>query len=149
MRSVTGRVIETRTQFIWLGEDGILRSKCKPNAELSLEDAKAAIAEVSILCNGIARPILVDLAGTKSIHRDARNYFAGPETIEVECAAALLVGSPIARAIGNFFIGINKATVPSRLFTSEQEALDWLQQFLPEARETREPDRAEVARRSR
>ena len=139
---MTDGVVETRVQLIRLGADGILRAKSKPNAEITLDDAKEAISEIAMICGGIARPILVNLAGTKSLSRDARNYFAGPETAKTESAAALLVTSPITRAIGNFFIGLNKSTVPSRLFTSEQEALDWLQQFLPDAGETLGPGAA-------
>jgi hypothetical protein len=45
---------------------------------------------------------------------------------------ALLVGSPMSRAIGNFFIGLNKPLIPTRLFVSEPEALAWLRGFLPE-----------------
>ena len=46
-------------------------------------------------------------------------------------AAALLVLSPMARAIGNFFMGLNKAVIPTRIFTSEPLAIEWLQPYLP------------------
>jgi hypothetical protein len=39
---------------------------------------------------------------------------------------ALLVGSPVTRVIGNFFIGLNKPRWPVRLFRSESDALAWL-----------------------
>ncbi len=32
--------------------------------------------------------------------------------------------------IGNFFIGFNKSPMPTKLFTSEPEALEWLKEFL-------------------
>jgi hypothetical protein len=48
----------------------------------------------------------------------------------VESAAALLIGSPLTRAIGNFFMGLNKPLIPTRLFTSETEALAWLKGFV-------------------
>jgi hypothetical protein len=62
--------------------------------------------------------------------RDCRKYFAGPETARVEASVALLVMSPLTRAIGNFFMGLNKTLVPTRLFTSEDDALIWLREFL-------------------
>ncbi len=128
---VTDQTIETRAQIVQLEADGILRARTKPNVDLNLEDARAIIPAISTLCDGVRRPILVDLTGIKSMTREARVYFAGPETAAVESAAALLVASPIARAVGNFFIGFNKALIPARLFTSEPAALEWLAQFLP------------------
>jgi len=62
--------------------------------------------------------------------REARRYFAGEETAKVESAAALLIESPLSKAIGNFFMGLNKPIVPTRLFTSEAEALAWLKGFV-------------------
>jgi hypothetical protein len=37
--------------------------------------------------------------------------------------------------LGNFYLGLNKPLVPTRLFTSEEEAQAWLRSFLPEARD--------------
>lgn len=43
---------------------------------------------------------------------------------------ALLIGSPVSRMIGNFFLGINRLRVPVRLFSDEAEALEWLKRYL-------------------
>ncbi len=123
--------IETNTQLFWLGDDGILRSSMKPGAVLQLADAQEMIRKLIAASDGIRRPACVDLAGLKSISRDARNYFAGPDTAVVESAVALVVRSPMAKAMGNFFLGLNASVVPTRLFTSEPAALEWLRQYLP------------------
>jgi hypothetical protein len=120
-----------RSEDISLGEDGILRLKMKPGVfDLDLADAQEVIRAVAELGGGVARPALVDLRELRSMSRDCRKYFAGPETAKVESAVALLVGSPVARAIGNFFMGLNKPLIPTRLFTSEAEALGWLREFV-------------------
>jgi hypothetical protein len=98
--------------------------------ELELADAQEVIRAVASLCGGVRRPVLVDLRELRSMSRDCRRYFAGPETAKVETAAALLVVSPVARAVGNFFMGLNKPLLPTRLFTSEPEALAWLKGFV-------------------
>jgi hypothetical protein len=72
----------------------------------------------------------VDLTKVTAIHREARLYFAGEETAKVQSAAGLLIGSPLTRAIGNFFMGLNKPLIPTRLFTSEAEAIAWLKGFV-------------------
>jgi hypothetical protein len=36
----------------------------------------------------------------------------------------------MSRVIGNFFIGFSRTNIPTRLFTSEAEAIDWLKTFI-------------------
>jgi hypothetical protein len=120
-----------RSQSISLGDDGIVRTKMQPGVfELDIGDARDVIQAVGSLCGGVPRPALVDLRELRSMSRDCRRYFAGPETARVEAAVALLVISPVARAIGNFFMGLNKPLVPTRLFTSEADAVAWLREFV-------------------
>ena len=122
---------DVRSQRISLGDDGIVRTTMQPGVfELELADAREVIHAVGSLCGGVRRPALVDLRELRSMSRDCRKYFAGPETASVETAVALLVGSPIARAIGNFFMGLNKPLMPTRLFTSEDDALVWLRGYV-------------------
>jgi hypothetical protein len=44
-------------------------------------------------------------------------------------ATALIISSPLSRAIGNFFLGLNRTSMPTRLFTSEADALAWLSEY--------------------
>ena len=118
--------VEVRTHLIWLEDDGIVRVKVKPNIEISLQDAQVAIRAVSEVCGGKRCPALVDMRGLVGMDRGARLYFAGVETAKVESAAALIIESPLSKAIGNFFMGLNKPIIPTRLFTSEEEAIAWL-----------------------
>ena len=118
--------VEVRTHIIWLEDDGIVRVKVKPNIQITLQDAQAVIRAVSGVCGGKRCPALVDMRGLIALDREARLYFAGEETAKAEAAAALIIESPLSRAIGNFFMGLNKPLIPTRLFTSEAEALAWL-----------------------
>jgi hypothetical protein len=122
--------IELRSQWVRLGVDGIFYIRTKPRAELDRADAEETIRTAGSLCDGKPRPALVDLNDLKSMTRDARLYYAGPETAKVQSAAALLIKSPLTRAIGNFFMGLNKPIIPTRLFTSEVDAIAWLRTFL-------------------
>lgn len=121
---------ELRAQTIWL-EDDILRARMRPGVfDLELADAEQSARMVEAVWGSVRRPILIDTRGMRSMSRDCRKYFAGPETARLALAVALLTPSPLTRAIGNFFMGINRALVPTRLFTSEEEALVWLRQFV-------------------
>ena len=124
------REIEVRTQTIWLSDEGIVHAKLKPHIEVDHADAEEAVRAIGTLCNGKKRPVFVDISEIKFMSREARTYFAGPETANVKSAAALLIRSPLTKAIGNFFLGLNKPLFPTRLFISEAEALTWLRGFL-------------------
>lgn len=121
---------ELRNQQLWIDDDGLCRIKVNPGASLELGDAQEAVALMTSLANGARYPTFVDVGQMRSISRDCRRYYAGPETAAVESACALLVRSPLGRAMGNFFMGVNKTLYPTRLFTSEEEALAWLRGFL-------------------
>jgi hypothetical protein len=118
--------VELRSQIIWLDSDGILHTQVKPHIEITLEDAREALEQIQLLCAGKRHPVLVDLTNCKAMSREARAYYAGEQAAKAGLAAALLIGSPLARAIGNFFMGLSKPVFPARLFTSEAEALAWL-----------------------
>jgi hypothetical protein len=113
-----------------MGEDGIVYIKTKPRVEIDRANAEEVMRVVGSMGNGKLRPVLVDLSNVKSMTREARLYFAGPETAAVQAAAALVIKSPLTRAIGNFFMGLNKPLIPTRLFTSETDAVTWLRTFL-------------------
>lgn len=122
--------VEVRIGSIWLDSDGIVHVKFRPHVQVGLEGAREYMRAISVLCGGKVSPVLVNMTEVMSMDREARLYFAGEETAQVESAAALLIGSPLTRAIGNFFMGLNKPLIPTRLFTSEVEALAWLKGFL-------------------
>lgn len=122
--------IKTRTEHIALGKDGIVKCKAFKYSQHTLEDAKENIEAVRALANGRRVPVLVDITEVKGADREARAYLASEEVATVQSAAALIVGSPISKLVGNFFIGLNKTKFPTRLFTNEKRAMKWLNTFV-------------------
>jgi hypothetical protein len=115
----------------WLGADNIMRVTYIDKAEETLADAQTMMAEIlRRIPEGKKYPILVDLSTTKSVTAEARAYHAGSETGRIASAVALMVTSPIAKTIGNFYLAMNKPLFPVRLFTNEEDGLVWLRTFL-------------------
>ena len=107
-------------------QDGIVRITWISTVEVTLsvaEECKAAIEDIS---QGQIRPLLVDIRVSKGVNREARAYMAGP-MMDVVGAVALFVDAPVSQLLANFFLRINKPTIPTKMFTSETEALKWLQ----------------------
>jgi hypothetical protein len=119
-----------RTARLRLGDDGIVRIIWVPGAEVTLEDAKETMAAYLKLNKGKRLPLFVDTKTMKSLSRDARKYYAGEEAAKVASAVAIIVGTPVSRVLGNFYLGLSNPHLPSRLFTSESEALEWLKGYL-------------------
>ena len=123
-------VIKTSIGKMWLDEEGIIREKVHAGSVIDLDVSKEEIAAYAVLCKNEVRPLLVDIRNVKSVTGEARSHLAGEEGAKVTRAIALLIGSPLSRIMGNFFLGLNKPSFPSKLFTSEEEALIWLRGFL-------------------
>jgi hypothetical protein len=122
-----------RNGRFWIDEQGILHGVAAPGSSQTLADAEEQLAAQRRMAGGRPRPFLMDMRGTRALPRDVRQLYASAEAAELFSAAALVVGSPLSRAIGNFFLGLNRPPMPTRLFDSESEALGWLRTFLPAA----------------
>jgi len=127
---VETKVIETTAFQTWMGNDGIARTKVKPQSEITVKEAKENSDAVNSLHSETNFPLLVDARNIKSMTKDARDHFSMNNRASYVNAFAILIDSPLSKIIGNFFMGLNKPRVPARLFTEEEEALLWLRGYL-------------------
>jgi len=120
----------TRTCEFWL-EDGRLSARFLKGANVELADARENLEATARLSSGARFAVLVDLREVRSQSSEARALLAGPEAARVSRAVALVIGSPLSRVIGNFYLRFNRPETPTRLFTSEEEARAWLKSLEP------------------
>ena len=104
---------------------GFIHAVMRPGCEMHLADAQENVAAIFAFV-GRAMPVLVDMRGIRSQSREARLYFEGPQAELATRAVALLIGSPVSRVLANFFMRVRPQRIPTRLFTSEVDALAWL-----------------------
>lgn len=128
------KVIELRAFKTWMGDDGICYTVVKPNAIIELEDALANTEAVKKVSMDAIYPILVNLKQIHSISKPARDHFSMQNRTAGVTAIGMLIKSPGSRIIGNFFLGLNKPTVPTKLFTDKDKAIAWLKQFVPQGK---------------
>jgi hypothetical protein len=121
--------IEIRAFSTWLDDNGICYTVVKPNAVISIEDAIQNTASVKEVSEGKVYPLLVNIKEINSISKEARDHFTMQNREPGVNSIGLLMKSPVSRIIGNFFLGLNKSTVPVKLFTDEEKAITWLKQF--------------------
>lgn len=123
-RAVPEDARRTRTCLIW--RDEYLRARFLPGAVVELADAVENLAACRELTAGASLRAIIDLRDVRSQSAAARDYFAGPQASAVSSAVALIVGSPLSRMVGNFFLGFHKPREPTRLCDSEDDAETWL-----------------------
>lgn len=128
-------MIETRVFYTSLESEGYILTRVKTGSEIQLQDAKDNTAAVIKISDGINYPILVDLREIKSISKAARDHFSMRGRTPNVSAVAMLVKSPVSRIIGNFFIGFNQPVVPTRIFSGEKTAIEWVKNQVQRVRE--------------
>jgi len=97
-------------------------------AGVTLEEARKDFKAISIMNGGRPALILNDFRGAKivSVDRDVREYMAGEKVTAKIKAFAVLVNSPVGKSFINFWLRINRPVYPSKVFTHEQDAVEWL-----------------------
>lgn len=123
---------ELRAFTTWINDNNICYTVVKSNAVIDIKDAIENSAAVKKISKDQIYPMLVNLKEIKSITKEARDHFSMQNRTPGITAIGLLIKSPASRIIGNFFLGMNKSTVPVRLFTNEEKAVLWLKQFSKE-----------------
>jgi hypothetical protein len=119
---------ENEYASFWI-EEGIVFFVYKPNSVVSLEAAQKIVADRVRFQKQEDFPIYCDIRGMKSADKEARNYLA-KEGSSYARAVAVVVDSPMSKIIGNIYLGLNKPITPSRLFTDQKDAVEYLKQFV-------------------
>lgn len=122
--------IEIDKAIVSLREDGIMQYNIKPHTEYSVRDVMAANDAAGKLGSGKAYPNIIFIDHFLNADADCRKYAASEESNVYTVADAFVLNSVALKLIGNFYIKVNKPVRPTRIFSNEQEAIDWLYSFL-------------------
>ncbi len=121
-----GEIVETAQFRFTMRPDGILFSEGAPGFNMTLEDAQECTRITNELQGFQAKPLMCDLTNIASMTYECRKHFSGDVHAETYTKCALIIGNPVSRILGNFFIGLNRPKKPVRLFTSQEKAVAWL-----------------------
>ena len=117
---------------VWVDKaHGICRVRFVDGLHQTLQVTVEEIQAVGKVTGGRPLPLLVDLRPVKATDFDARRYLGSAESKARWRSAALLTGTPLSNAIGNLWLARhNSKENPVKMFTVEDEAIDWLKKFL-------------------
>ena len=114
---------ESRYESLTIDDEGFVRLLWPVGAKITGPSAQQAFDQVNLICGETRRPMLVDMATTKSVAREARAVFGRPSAAS---RIALLGRSPVDRVIANFTLGVSQVPCPTRFFTDRAKAMDFL-----------------------
>jgi hypothetical protein len=117
---------QTSTAVVALNEDRIITVRVRPGVAQTVADAEKNLAAALQLSNGDRRAILVDIRDAVPLDGDVRRTYAGPALAGFSALALLIKANPLGRMIGNVYLSIANTPIPTRLFTDEVAAIQWL-----------------------
>lgn len=112
----------------WIA-DSILRFEYKGNTTLDLKVAQMVVTDRIHFQNERSFPVLCDVRGVIETKKAGRDYLAQTGSI-LTTSVALLVHENVSHMVSLFYLEISKPSVPTKVFTKEAEALDYLKSFL-------------------
>jgi len=119
----TVKTIEIRTAKLWRHPDGFVVVQMKPRVRETLDDARELVEAGTRLAGTPNYALFVDLRAPFSMDPGVREFYARRAETK---ALALLIDSGFGRVAGNLFLSLNVPKFPTRLFTTEDDAVRWL-----------------------
>jgi len=119
-------ILQSGTYITSFDKRGFVKTSVKPNSVIELKQAIENSSFVKQISGEKKHPLLVDLRNLESISKEARDHYSMRNREPGVTSIALLIDSPIGSVIGNFYMLISKPTVPTKLFTDENNAIKWL-----------------------
>jgi len=112
---------------VFLLEDGILENHVKAMSHIEESDIWAIKKANLSLTNGKPYCILVTAGHLSSISKEAKELTASKDFAQNTIAKAILVDSLGHKIVGNLYVKLNKPYIKTKVFTSRELAIAWLQ----------------------
>jgi predicted nucleotidyltransferase len=109
--------------------DGILHIHYADDA-LTIEDSIEIFKLTRQHAPWEVAPIYLTGGGFTNTDSESKKYNSSPEVIRHCSAIAFLSPTLGQKMMANFFIKFYKPAVPTKFFLTEEEAINWLKQFL-------------------
>ncbi len=114
---------------MWFDEDGILCSVYRKDAVLTPQALERSFQKIKEQSGGKKVCWLGEVSDLAEASREVRD-FAALKTPEFVIALALVTSSPLSMMLSNLYLTLKKPPYPSRLFTDEQKAREWLKRHM-------------------
>jgi hypothetical protein len=118
--------VKTRTAKIFMDKNEVLHFVMVENVHLDYDDAIDNALVIKRLTAGKPTLKLVDARVSWTMDKKAQTFLRSNEVKEQTIARAVVKNSFIDSLLINFFSGLSKPKVPTKIFTNYDEAYKWL-----------------------
>jgi hypothetical protein len=126
-------VRSTRTAQVEKTSEGVVVTRIMAEVQQKLSDAVENITASAEACGGQRAPIVVDIRNAMPLDAETRHYYTGKQLTEFFTSLAILVSTgAFGKMMGNLYLRVANPGIPSRLFDSETEAIQWSCRYLNE-----------------
>jgi hypothetical protein len=102
----------------------------KKNAPtINIEETRRMLEDFAAAANGKTFCILADVTFSTPNDKTTREFVA-IELPKIVVALAMVSASPLGRMVANLFFSLKPTPYPAKMFSTENEATEWLQQYL-------------------
>ncbi len=99
------------------------------NIQITLEMAKNIVKSRLEYQENHSYPAIAHGSSILSSTKEARDYFASTHGSEGILSLAIIMSNTFGRVMGNFYLRVNKPIIPTKLFSTEEEAIVWSRKF--------------------
>jgi hypothetical protein len=121
-------VYETELASFWLDEEGILNSISRSPTR-TIANTTENFEMVKRITNHQKVPLLIYLSKSGVPDKETRAFVAR-ELPNVYKAMAMVSQSGLGKIIMNVLFGLKPPVIPMKTFSSEEQAREWLRQYL-------------------
>jgi hypothetical protein len=113
-----------------LRSDGLVLVQINGNEEIDRPHVEEIVNTIGEWGNGKKFPLLIVVGEYTLPTPEARSYIATAESDPYASAEAYVIQSFSQKLVGNVYLSFNKPARPTKLFNSEEKAVEWLKSFL-------------------
>lgn len=110
--------------------DGILEIVVSENAAIGLKECHELTEAYWNLLGENKCPLLHIVGDYVTVDKDARDYASSEEGLKFSKAEAFVINSLPHKILANFYMKMQKPSVPTKFFRTKQEAEEWLLQYV-------------------
>ena len=122
--------VDFPTLSVSFRSDGIVNVQIQANDEIDVIHVIQVVDVLEKVGKGKKFPLLIVVGEYTLPTPEARAYIATPESDPYASAEAYVIQSFTQKLVGNVYLSLNKPARPTKMFNSEEKAIEWLKAFL-------------------
>ena len=119
------KTLDTPVAFLSYNKD-VLCVKMKPNVDVGVEELTKLFNESNELTEFKKRFVIVDARENFTSSFEIRALYSDVNFVKYRYADAFVVNSLPMRLLVNFYISFNKPEIPTKMFNSYENAINWI-----------------------